>query len=143
MVKWRTEKIIYKCTSLTESNFKKVYLRLAQRKFRENWYYNHQQLLRNQNYSKSITLSTNLWNIKTTCNKNLKVKSEILQKKSSLFKHEKLAISSYLEPDEFLNKRIEMIYKCHHHNKFLLKNINSNNRVLQYKQFPNDLFDYL
>ena len=45
--KCRTENIIYKCTSLTESNLKKVYLGLAEGEFKTNRFYNHQQSFRN------------------------------------------------------------------------------------------------
>ena len=54
--KCRTENIVYKCTSLTESNLKKVYLGLAEGEFKTNRFYNHQQSFRNQKYSKSTTL---------------------------------------------------------------------------------------
>ena len=39
--KYRTENIIHKCTSLTESNLKRAYLGLAEGEFKTNRYYNH------------------------------------------------------------------------------------------------------
>ena len=39
---FRTENVIYKCTSLATNNFKKVYLGVTEWKFKKNRYYNHQ-----------------------------------------------------------------------------------------------------
>ena len=44
----------------------------------------------------------------------------------SLCLHEKLAIINYPYPDELLNRRSELVTKCRHENKFLLKTFNSN-----------------
>ena len=49
-----------------------------------------------------------------------------ITKRCSLCLHEKLAIITYPYPDEPLNKRSELVTKCRHENKFLLKNFNSN-----------------
>ena len=58
----RTEKAIYKCTSLTKNNVKKVYF-VSQGEFKKNWYYNQQQSFRNENYKYSTTLLTQFVNI--------------------------------------------------------------------------------
>ena len=50
-----------------------------------------------------------------------------ISKRCLLSLHEKLAIALYPNPEELLNKRSETISKCHHLNKFLLMNFNSNN----------------
>ena len=49
-----------------------------------------------------------------------------ITKRSSLCLHEKLAIITYPYPDELLNRRSELVTKCRHENKFLLKSFNSN-----------------
>ena len=54
-----------------------------------------------------------------------KTYSNITKRYSSYF-HEKLAIITYPYPDELLNRRSELVTKCRHENKFLLKNFNSN-----------------
>ena len=51
--KCRTEYIIYKYSSLNESNLKKVYLGLMEEEFKTNRYHNHQQSFRKQKCSKS------------------------------------------------------------------------------------------
>ena len=61
----RTENVVHKCTSLTKSNVKKVYLDVSEGEFKKNWYYKHQQSFRNENYKNSTTLSTYLWSIKS------------------------------------------------------------------------------
>ena len=50
-----------------------------------------------------------------------------ITKRCSLCLHEKLAIITYPYPDELLNRRSELVTKCRHENKFLLKNFNTNN----------------
>ena len=49
-----------------------------------------------------------------------------ITKRCSLCLHEKLAIITYPYPDELLNRRSELVTKCRHKNKLLLKNFNSN-----------------
>ena len=49
-----------------------------------------------------------------------------ITKRCSLCLHEKLAIITYPYPDELLNRRSELVTKCRHENKFLLKSFNSN-----------------
>ena len=48
-----------------------------------------------------------------------------ISKKCLLCIHEKLEIINYPRPDELLNKRSELISKCHHANKFLMHNYNT------------------
>ena len=113
-----------------------IYLGLAEEEFKMSWYYDCQQSFRNQKHLKSTALSVHLWNIKRTSNECIDLKWEIVQQAAPysniskccfLCLHEKLVISLYQEPDDLLNRRREMISKCHHQNKFLLMNFNSNN----------------
>ena len=58
---------------------------------------------------------------------NLKKKTySNITKRCSLCLHEKLAIITYPYPDKLLNRRSELVTKCRHDIKFLLKNFNSN-----------------
>ena len=133
---YRTENVIYKCTSLTKNNVKKVYLGVTEGEFKKNRYCNHQQSFRNEDYKNSTTLSTYLWSIKSTSEEqNVNLSWEIMRqaapysnisKRCLLCLHEKLAIALYPNPEELLNKTSEMISKCRHLNKFLLMNFNSN-----------------
>ena len=75
-----------------------------------------------------------LWEMKKRKNLAPALKWEVLRaakaccniiKRCSLCLHEKLAIITYPYPDELLNRRSELITKCKHENKFLLKNFNS------------------
>ena len=49
-----------------------------------------------------------------------------ITKRCSLCLHEKLVIITYPYPDELLKGWSELVTKCRHENKFLLKNFNSN-----------------
>ena len=76
----RTENFIYKCTSLTKNNVKKVYFGVTEGEFKKNRYYNYQQLFRNENYKNSTTFSTYLWSIKSTSEEqNVNLSSEIIR----------------------------------------------------------------
>ena len=46
----RTENFIYKCTSLSKNNVKKVYLGISEGEIKKNRYYNHQKSFQNKNY---------------------------------------------------------------------------------------------
>ena len=58
-----------------------------------------------------------LWTVKTYSN---------IAKRCSLCLHEKLVIITYPYLNELLNRQSELVTKCRHENKFLLKNFNSN-----------------
>ena len=45
-----------------------------------------------------------------------------ISEKCLLCLHEKIEIINYFRPEELLNKRSELISKCRHANKFLLRN---------------------
>ena len=83
----RTENVIYKCTSLTKNNVRKVYLGVTEGEFQKNWYYNHQQLFQNEDYKNSTTLSTYLWSIKSTSEEqNINLSWEIIALCSNISK---------------------------------------------------------
>ena len=62
----RKETVIYKCTALTTFQPKTVYLGLAEGELKKQKYYNHNQIVQNENYSNITTLSSYAWKIKKT-----------------------------------------------------------------------------
>ena len=130
------ENAIYKCTSLTKNNIKKVYLGVTKGEFKKNQYCNHQQSFQNEDYKNSTTLSTYLCSTKSTSEEQyVNLSWEMMRqaapysnisKRCLLCLHEKLAIALYPNTEELLNKRSEMISKCCHLDKFLLMNFDSN-----------------
>ena len=117
--------------------FKKVYLGVTKGEFKKNRYYNHQQSFQNKDYKNSPTLSTYLCSTKSTSEEQyVNLSWEMMwqatpysniSKPCLLCLHEKLTIALYPNPENLLNKRSEMISKCHHLIKFLLMNFNSSN----------------
>ena len=76
----RTGNVIYKCTSLTQNNVKKVYFGVTEEEFNKNRYYNHQQSFRNKDYKNSTTLSTHLWSMKSPSEEeNINLSFEIMR----------------------------------------------------------------
>ena len=133
-IDYRKESVVYKCTATT-CNSKKLYLGLTVGEFKKQRYYDHVKSFKNEFYANSTTLSSYVWEMKTRKNLAPALTWEVLRtvrtysnitKRCSLCLHEKLAIITYPYPDELLNRRSELVTKCRHKNKFLLKNFNSN-----------------
>lgn len=126
--KCRTTNAIYKCLVQADDTPDKVYIGLA-----EDWktrYRNHVKSLKHEKYSHETSLSTYVWELKANGKtpsltwsivKSVPSYSNI-SKKCLLCLYEKLAIITYESPDDLLNKRSELISKCRHENKYLLKN---------------------
>ena len=116
---WK-EDVMYKCTTLTTSQPKKVYLGLAEGKFKKQRYYNHTQSFRKENYSNSTTLSSYVWKIKKRKKETPTLVQEIIRtappytnitKRCSLCLHKKLAILMYPNQSELLNKKVRASFK--------------------------------
>ena len=130
----RRESVIYKCTATT-CNWKKVYLGLTEGELKKQRHYDHVKSFENEFYANSTTISCYVWKMKKRENvaqdltwevlRTVKTYSNITKMCSSCL-HEKLAIITYPYPNELLNRRFELVTKCRHKNKFLLKNFNSN-----------------
>ena len=96
---------------MTKNNVKKIYLGVSERELKKNWYYNHEQSFRNENYNYSTTLSTYLWSIKSTSEEqNVNLNWEVMRqaapysnisKRCLLCLHEKLAIALYPYPGSY------------------------------------------
>ena len=121
--------LVYKATLSTDNN-SKYYFGLCETTFKTR-YYNHQQSFKVSNKRNSTELSKQIWKLKDN-NKDYSLSWSIIQEVQpykcgaqycNLCVAEKMAIlqadNSYL-----LNKRSEIIAKCRHKNKFLLKNFN-------------------
>ena len=132
----RMENVIYKCTSLTKNNVKKVYLGSSEGEFKKNRYYT--TTINNLSKTKIMKivllyqhtcgasnqhLGNNVGNLSWEIMSQADHYSNI-SKRCLLCLHKKLAIALCPNPEELLNKRSEMISKCHHLNKFILMNFN-------------------
>ena len=129
----RKESIVYKCTACTIRQLKKVYLGLTEGEFKTR-YYKHSKSFRTKSYPNSTTLSSYVWEVKTDQNETPNLNWEIVRsvpaysnitKRCMLCLYEKLLIATYPNQEELLNKRSELVSKCRHENKFLLKNFKS------------------
>ena len=127
------ESIVYKCTACTIQQLKKVYLGLTEGEFKTR-YYKHSKSFRTKSYPNSTTLSSYVWEVKTEQNETPNLNWEIVRsvpaysnitKRCMLCLYEKLLIATYPNQEELLNKRSELVSKCRHENKFLLKNFKS------------------
>ena len=81
--------------------------------------------IRNPTIYKSHKFSQVFLSFKWSIVKRLSAYSDIT-KKYLLCLHEKLEIVNYPHPEELLNKRSELVSKCRHANKYLLKNYKAN-----------------
>ena len=114
---------------LQHKTFKqRAYLGIVER----NWIqrlYNHRQSFKDKKHKNNTALSSYLWDLKGNDNQIPKLTWSIdrfapgysnISKSCLLCLHDKLLILSYHNPAELLNKRFELMAKCHHDNKFLL-----------------------
>ena len=127
----RKESVIYQCTATT-CDSKKVYLGLTEGDFKKQRFYDHVKSFTNEFYANCTTLSSHVCELKKRKNVTPALTWEVLQtakacsnitKRCSLCLHEKLAIITYPYPDELLTRRSELVTKCKHENKFLLKKL--------------------
>ena len=140
----QTQDIICKCIVSTSVNPDKVYLGTAEGDFKKS-YHNQTKSFRNKQYTKDASLSEFSWEIKGKHQQNPTLKWSIVKrasaysnitKKCFLCLNEKLEIINYPHPEEFLNKRSELVSMCRHANKYLLKkNINYFNIPVEFLQF--------
>ena len=129
--------MIYKYAATT-CNSKKVYFGLTEGELKNQRYYDHTKSFKNEVYANSTTLSSYVWKMRKRKNITPGLAWEVLwtvkaysnmTKKCSLRLYKKLAIITYPYPDELLNRWSELVTKCRHGKKFLLKNFNSNDWV--------------
>ena len=127
------ENIVYKCIALVEAYPDKVYVGTPEGDFKHR-FYNHRISFNNEDHSTDTTLSKYVVGIK----KKFKIKPLLkwpiiksaptypnISKKCQL-SLEKFEILNYPIPNELLNKRLELISKYRHINKFLLPNYKFN-----------------
>ena len=111
----------------------KVHLATAEGDFKKR-YYHHRKSFKNRLYESDTTLFKYIWeirdkyveepNLKWSIVKRVPSYSNIM-KRGRLCLQEKFEIIKYPRPHELLNKRSELVSKCHHANKYLLCNYKS------------------
>ena len=125
--------VSYKC-DVTRPLPKKVYLGLVEGEWKSP-FYNHKLSFKHKRYSDNTTLSGYMWHLKIVSSETPNVKCSILRcvpsysnisKKILLCLYQKLAIVTLQNQKELSNKRSELLCKCSHANKFLLKNYTGN-----------------
>ena len=126
--------VVFRCEKKRPMR-KKVHLGLSEGEWKSR-FYNHQLSFKYQGYSNKTMLSSYMWHFKSASRETPKLQWSFLRyaqpysnisKKCLVCLYEKLEIFCYQNQKELLNKRHELICKCHHANKFLLKNYTGNN----------------
>ena len=125
----RTE-VIYKATAATTINPEKTYIGITEGP----WKYRHSVhkcSFRNKEYKARTALADYVWKmkenhgempvVKWTVIKNMPAYNNI-SRRCLLCLQEKLCIIEHEKQDHLLNKKSELVTKCRHANKFLLKN---------------------
>ena len=124
-----TSQLIYQAdvTNNLDSEYK-YYLGLAEATFKER-YSNHKSSFKNENSKNSTKLSKYVWSLRENNNKpsiKWKIVKIVYSKATSFCKlclTEKFFILNTLGDANCLNKKTELINKCCHQNKLLLKNV--------------------
>ena len=123
-----TRNIIYQATVKSKGDIK-TYIGLSERPFKER-YRNHIKDFNNSKYRNSTELTKHIWQLKEN-NKEFEMDWKILKRTNSvqnngrcnLCLYEKLFIINSIDDRRLLNKRSELISKCRHENKFLLRTL--------------------
>ena len=125
--------IIYKATVSTNTPTEtKIYIGLCETEFKSR-YANHNKAFRHRKYEHETELSKHIWSLKDE-NKEFKIEWSIIKRATSysptsktcnLCLTEKLMLIIERDKDILLNKRSEIVSKCRHQNKFILKNIST------------------
>ena len=126
-------KIAYKAEIETDNDtnelFTKVYFCISETEFKSR-YNNHTMSFRNRTHENDTELSKYIWSLKDE-NKDFDIKWSILKKSSgysiisklcNLCLLEKLVLCNFKEKDRLLNKRLDLVLKCRHENKYMLIN---------------------
>ena len=126
--------VIYQATAKIKSKPEKVYLGLTEGpwKQRNN---GHKFSFSNKKYAHSTALSKYVWDCKDKIKQTPEISWKIVKsapaytntpKRCVLCLEEKMAIITYPDQEKLLNKRSDLISKCCHENKFLLRYYDSN-----------------
>jgi len=125
-----TSNVIYSAEIINENTQEsKVYIGICETEFKTR-YRNHQKALKNRKYEKDTELSKYVWKLRDE-EINFNINWSIIRKARSyspiskscnLCLTEKLLLRNYKDKHKLLNKRSEMISKCRHENKYILKN---------------------
>ena len=130
----KVQNLIYKCTVSATQTYKRVDLGRAEGNWKQRLY-NHRQSFKDKKHKNDTALSSYLWDLKENHNQISKLTWSIVRfapsysnssKRCLLCLHEKLLILNYHNPIELLNIRSELMVKCCHVNKFLLRNYEGN-----------------
>ena len=123
-----TPRIKYQATVKSEGNMKR-YIGLSETTFKER-YRNHIKDFNKIRYRNNTELTKNVWQLKES-NKHFEIKWKILKRtngtqhngKCNLCLYEKLFIIDSIYDESLINKRSELINKCRHQNKPLLRTL--------------------
>ena len=120
----RTEGVIYEATVKSE-NKASTYIGLTEREFKTRLYQHRHDFMKKED---STELSKHVWELKKN-NKNFEINWKILKKVPKLKNGQKMcrlctneALLILNNKKDLLNTRNEILNKCRHQNKFLLKN---------------------
>ena len=129
-----TQSVIYKATVTTPRlDTKKTYIGLTEGPWKQR-YSQHKSSFNNRKYEQNTTLSKFFWNEKRQTGTEPTVSWSIskpipaynnISKRCLLCLTEKLSIITFKDQTQLLNKRSELLSKCRHENKFLLRNFKS------------------
>ena len=128
--KCTTENTTYRCIATVHNLPDKAYISTVEEKFKTR-FYNHSKY---KKYANETALSTYVWKMKEHHNVILSLKWSMIKsvpsysnisKRYMLYFHEKFEILNYLNQDQLLNGRSELISNCCHANKYLLSNYKS------------------
>ena len=128
-----TNKVVYKAEVETNDGINKLSTKVCFGISKTGFkcrYNKHTMSFRNRTHENDTELSKYIWNLKDQ-NKDFDIKWSIFKKSfrysivlksCNLCLLEKLVICNFKEEDRLLNKRLDLVSKCRHENKYILMN---------------------
>ena len=124
-----TSNIVYRADVVVDDAEKKSYIGICETQFKTR-YRNHQKSFNHRKYATDTELSKYIWDLKDK-NANFKIQWSIIKNASSytpstkscnLCLSEKLLICTFKDKSNLINKRLDLVSKCRHETKYILKN---------------------
>ena len=121
--------VIYQATTKSTTDQERIYLGLTEGTWKQRSY-QHKLSFKNKNYAHSTALSKYVWDMKNKNKETPEISWSIKTtapaysnktKRCPLCLQEKMAIIDFPDQEKLLNKKSELISKCRHENKFLLR----------------------
>ena len=126
----RTPNVLYQCVATTSTEPPKTYIGISKSEWKKR-YSTHKTSFKLESHRNDTRLASYIWEMRDKLDETPKLRWSIIKtapsyntrsKRCILCLNEKLAIATFPDEENLLNKRSEMYQKCRHERQYILKN---------------------